>query len=265
MEKDSIAIIDVDSIAFAIGWGNKIPDKETGEYKRDEKGRLLYKDKSEKELINSADFIMNEILTESMCTHYIGFIKGKSTAKHRYQAKPDYKSNRPKESPNWWEFVRGYLISNFNIHSVDNIEVDDAVNITRLHLENSFVIAIDKDLLNLEGTHYNWRTKEWISTNKEQEIELFWADMIIGQPGDGVSGIPGKGQAYAKKIKLNSTSVLYEYIKFYGEYLGIQEFYKNYTCLKILDVYEGFEIPEIIKYLPKNSSGTIEGDSISLW
>lgn len=154
MEK-RVAILDIDSIAFAIGWGNKIPDG-NGDFLRDEKSRLIYQDKTEEELIESCNIVMNDILTSCNCTHYIGFIKGKNSAAHRYQAKSDYKSNRPKESPKWWNTVFTYLIANYNIYSVDTIEVDDAVNITRLSIENSFMICIDKDLLHLEGTHYNF-------------------------------------------------------------------------------------------------------------
>lgn len=250
-----IAIIDLDSIAFAIGWGNKIPDGQ-GDFLRDEKGRLIYQDKTENELIACADQYMNSILTNCKCTHYIGFIKGKNTSKHRYQAKSDYKCNRPKESPKWWDFVRDYLISIYNIHAVNDIEVDDAVNIARLTIPNSFIIAIDKDLLHLEGTHYNWRNDEWNTVTKDEAHDHFWFDMIVGQPGDGVTGIPGKGKAYANKMVLSSLSVLDEYIKYYGEQLGIQEYYKNYTCLKILDSYEGFEIPEIVKFEPKVDEGS---------
>src|SRR5690606_16888185 len=121
--------LDIDSIAFAIGWGNKIPDGK-GDYQRNEKGRLIYQDKTEEELKECSNRIISDILMNCEATHYIGFIKGKNSASHRYSAKSDYKANRPKESPKWWSFVKNYLIENFNIHPVDNIEVDDAVNIT---------------------------------------------------------------------------------------------------------------------------------------
>lgn len=249
-----VAILDMDSIAFAMGWGNKIPDG-NGDYLRDDKGRLIYEDKTEDQLIISIDETMKSILESCNCTHYIGFIKGKNTGNHRYKAKSDYKSNRPPESPKWWYFVKGYLESVYNVYPVNNIEVDDAVNITRLNIKDSFIVAIDKDLLHLEGTHYNWRTGEFKTVTSEEAETYFWEDMIVGQPGDGVSGIPGKGKAYASKIHCTSLSVFAEYEYHFGEQKGIEEFYKNYTCLKILDSYEGFKIPDILEFNKKSDSG----------
>ena len=264
INENKIAILDIDSICFAIGWGNKVPDGQ-GDFLRDEKGRLIYVDKTEEELMQAADMTINDILAKSGCTHYVGFIKGRNTAAHRYQTKSDYKSNRPKESPKWWSFVKDYLISIYNIHPVDNIEVDDAVNIAKLTIENSFIVAIDKDLLHLEGTHYNWRTDEWNTVTQEEAETYFWQDMIIGQPGDGVSGIPGKGKAYANKIHCTALSVLTEYIHYYGEHLGIQEYYKNYTCLKILDDYEDFIVPEPIEFNVVKIDKEEDDSSLTLW
>lgn len=266
---NKIAIIDLDSILFSAAWGNKIPDPDKeGEFLRDEKGRLIYQDKTEDEISTSLDLILTTILEETNATHYIAFVKGKNTAKHRYQAKSDYKANRPKESPKWWEFTKNYAIGAWRAIEVNDIEVDDAVNIARLNISDSFIVAIDKDLLNLEGTHYNWRTKEWVTVNKEDEVWHFWADMLTGQPGDGVKGIPKIGKVTASKILVTMNiplTVFNEYIKYYEEEEGIKEFYKNYTCLKILDKYEGFEIPEPIEFKPVREKDLEEDVDTDLW
>lgn len=251
---NKIAIIDLDSILYAAAWGNKIPDGEGG-YLRDDKNRLIYKDKDYKEIEESIDHMFTSILQNTEATGYIAYVKGIKTGQHRYNAKGDYKSNRSKEVPKWWGFAKHYSIFKWNAYEVNYIEVDDAVNITKNNLENSFIVAVDKDLLNLEGTHYNWKTGEWTSKDSSQAEYLFWSDMIAGQSGDGVKGIPGKGEKYVERLfntitedQIKST-VFNEYILAYGEEVGIQEFYKNYTCLKILDKYEGFEIPEVIDYV----------------
>lgn len=261
MKESKVAIIDADSILFSAAWGTKISDGK-GDYLRDEKGRLIYKDKSKLEITVDLDSILNTILTDTEATDYIIFVKGKNTAAHRYAAKNDYKALRPKESPHWWDYTREYLIDAWEAVSVDNIEVDDACNISRLQIPNSFMVAIDKDLLNLEGIHYNWKKKSWIKINNSEESQLFWKDMIIGQPGDGISGLKGKGSSYFYKNVLPQVFDMYnndfyeklpsiilnEYIEHYGEYIGIQEYYKNYICLKILDKYDNFILPKPIKY-----------------
>lgn len=266
-----IAILDMDSIAFAMGWGNKIPDGK-GDFLR-EGNRLIYQDKTEEELIASCDTIINDILTKCGCTHYIGFIKGMGTGAHRYKANPEYKGNRPKESPKWWSFVKNYLIKNYNVHSVDFIEVDDAVNIARLNIENSFIVAIDKDLLNLSGNHYNWKTEKWITTTEDEEEFNFWKDMLTGQIGDNVKGLPRVGEVTAKRLLLQtppgyrySVHVLNIYIEYLEETDGIEQYYKNYNCLKILNYYKDFKIPEIAEFKVVNKDKSEEGiDDLWLW
>lgn len=247
-----VAIIDLDSVAYSIGHPNKTLD-DKGEPLRT-MNKFVYIDKTEDELRNAAHYWMNKILTDTEATHYIAFIKGKNTISQRKEVADTYKSNRSKEQPKWWVFVKNYLIWEFRAIEVHNIEVDDAVNITRLQIPDSFICAMDKDLLGLEGNHYNWRKEEWIYITKVEATYKFWSDMICGQSGDGIKGLPGKGEKFAEKV-LNSSKhleyiyecvVLSEYITHFGEYIGIKEFYKNYIQLKILDVCEGFEIPEPI-------------------
>lgn len=244
-----IPIIDLDSVAFYIGYPNKKLDTEGNPIKED--GKFVLIDKTEDELKNAAHYWMNEILTKCEATHYIGFIKGKGN--YRYEVNPEYKANRPKEAPKWWSTVKKYLIEEFGAIPVDGMEVDDAVNITRLNLSYSFICAIDKDLLHLEGCHYNWSKNEWVNTTIQEAKKKFWTDMIAGQSGDGIKGLPGKGVKFVEKRFLDTITpegVLQCYIEHYGnEEQAIEEYYKNYKCLKILDNKEGFVIPEPISVL----------------
>lgn len=76
--------------------------------------------------------------------------------------------------------------------------------------------------------------------------------MITGQTGDGIKGIPGKGKVFADEL-LSSCDliglkypsvVLNEYITQFGIDNGIEEFYKVYKCLKIVDN------PDLIHFKP---------------
>ena len=252
-----IAIIDLDSVMFSIAHPEKKLDENNEPVREDNK--FVYLDKSLEQMHESADVIMTDILTKSEATGYIAFIKGKGN--FRYTTDSEYKANRPKESPEWWAPVKKYMMLHWNAVEVNGIEVDDAVNITRLRIEDSFIYAIDNDLLGLEGTHYNWRKNAWITVDESEAEYKFWSDMITGQKGDNVKGIPGKGPRFVEKLFLNidnvflnindspslRTLVLEEYINTFGEYEGIKQFYKNYVDLKILEDYDGFIIPEISK------------------
>lgn len=248
-----IAIIDGDSVLFSIGHGIKLLNEDGTPIREDGK-RFVYRDKTPEELKESADFCLNTILQDGGFTHYILYVKGNNTTTHRLAVNPDYKGNRNKEQPKWWDFVLADLFTRWNANIVHDIEVDDAVNITRLQLKDSFIVAIDSDLLGLQGTHYQWRvtgdtTGKWVTVSSEEAITKFWKDMIVGQVGDNIKGIPGKGEAfwntYTKDKHVNELPL--EVFKAYSHYLtldkGIKEFYKNYVSLKILESYEGFITP----------------------
>lgn len=242
------AIIDLDSICFTAANPNKVLDENNEFVKKD--GKFVYTEKSIEEIYESVDSILSSLLSKSKADSYIAFIKGKGN--YRYAYNPEYKDNRPKQSPWWFNDLREHLKAKWQAVQVDGVEVDDVVNITRLKVPNSFICAIDKDLLFLEGTHYNWRKDEWTVVSKDEAEYKFWADMIIGQPGDNIKGIPGKGPVAAKEIledsKCPPARILKYYIQHFGEYEGIKQFHKNYLSLRILDHYEGFEVPEVIKY-----------------
>lgn len=258
IEKKSVAIIDMDSLIFSAFHPNKVLD-EYGIPLRSEDGkRFIYKDKTPSEIIESCDFLMNSLLTRSGATHYLAFVKGNNTTKSKELINPEYKADRASVSPRFWKFTKEYLKLSWKAIEVNDIETDDAVNISRLKVSNSFICAIDSDLLGLEGKHYNWRKDEWFTNTKEQENYKFWYDMITGTHNN-TKGLPGKGDKYAEKLLFNIDDnesmmhiVMEEYYNHFGEYLGIKEFYKNYISLKLLDDYEGFKIPSLIEFSKNN-------------
>lgn len=240
---ERIAVLDIDSIAYAIASPNKIPKGD--DFERDEKGRFLYIDKTEDEIEQNAFDVLKNIFKSCQAENYVGFIKGKNTGKHRYAIKSDYKHNRSGEQPSWWEFTSKLLKEKYNVYNVDNYEVDDIVNIYRLQTPHSFIVACDKDLLNLPGIHFNWRTSTWQANTLEEAKYYFWRDMITGQTGDGIKGLPRKGTVFAEKFLSELTHDVYsdEIFKLYKNTLpnGISEFCKNYECLKILDLNDTIE------------------------
>lgn len=252
-----IAIIDLDSLCYAIGNPNKVLDNNGIPLRLDNK--FVYEDKTQEQLLESCDFFMNKVLTNSKCNFYVAYIKGKDTIKAKRLIDPNYKADRNKEQPKWWDFIKGYLIESWGAIEVNEIEVDDACVITRNQIENSFIICIDSDIIGLEGTTFNWKKNdlvgEWVTTTAKQAEYKFWCDMICGSHNN-TKGIPRKGIKYCEKVfeesKLKGDTlcllVIDEYTKHFGKELGIEEFYKNYRMLKILTHLEGFIIPEPIKY-----------------
>lgn len=256
----AIATIDIDSVIFTAFHPNKVMDGNGNPMRTEDDKRFLYVDKTESEIEEACDSLMYMILGASKATHYIGYVKGKNTIKSRLAINPAYKSNRPTESPKFWEFTKQYFIKNWGVIEVNDVEVDDAVNTTRLALEGAYIVAIDGDLLGLETfdkDHFNWRKNEWVTVSKWTAASKFWSDMIKGQKVDGLDGLKGKGPKFVEKlfesVMLNinkyPSAVLNAYIEHYNnEELGIREYYKTYNSLKILDNIEGFVIPEPTEY-----------------
>jgi hypothetical protein len=255
-----IAVIDLDSVVYSIGIGKKVIGADGKPLK--ENGRLVYIDKTNPELADTADRVMSNILTKCGATHYIGYLKGKDTTLFRTSINSSYKANRSGDRPAWFPFVENCLIQNWKAIPVDNYEVDDYVLATRNIYEaagyETFIVAIDGDLLGQEGKHFKWRVKdsfdgEWITVTKDQAEYKFWKDMIVGQPGDNVGGLKGKGEAYWKKqypfgVTALRQSVFTDYTLTLGEYEGIKEFYKNYISLRTLEKIPGIAVPDPIEF-----------------
>jgi hypothetical protein len=241
VKENKIALIDADSILYICGW-----DKELKCYVTDYP-----------KIFHQVNILITKILLQTKATHYLGFFSAsKSFRKLEFES---YKANRDKLiRPDHLPTTRQYIIDKWKFIKLDILEADDAVNICNNLLKSTVICSPDKDILYLEGTHYNYKKDEWVTTSKEEAEKYFWIDMVTGQTGDGVKALPGKGIKFAEKLyeyaKKNDYAfsdleiipifrniIFSEYINHYGEYKGIEEFYKNYKLLKILNTHEEFE------------------------
>ena len=247
---EKIAVIDTDSILFSSFYGNKVIDEITGEPKKID-GKFVIVPKTDKEIEETFDGIMHHIFTEGEFSHYIAFVKGNNTTKDRLAINPEYKQQRTKEVPEKWEFTKKYAMEKWGVIEVNDIEVDDAVRITNINTPNSHIVAIDKDLLLLEGNNFNWRKNEWITVNEYDEEEYLAKSLICGDTVDNIKGIPGKAEAYCKRHDIRKIENAFSaYLAEFGLEKGVDEFYKNFKCLYILKESDKFtKIPTPIEIL----------------
>ncbi len=241
-----INILDADSLIFYVCHNKKDEPEST----LDE-----IKDKLDKWLL--------DIFGKTYSTHYIMYLtEGKS---FRSEVFKEYKANRVgREKPKYFNEVKQYLKDKYKAISYPGLEADDLYLISMymnpiefrdliptealkgMSLE-VFMCVLDKDLLNLEGEHYNYKSGEWKYTTQEEALYYFWGSMIIGDSGDGIIGLKGYGKKKVEEVFNEFTSneypflVLKMYMEYYGEYLGIQEYHSTYKALKILDTHKEFE------------------------
>jgi 5'-3' exonuclease len=258
MENKRIACVDADSIVYQCA-ANKIKYNELGQPIIDDLGNKVKEDKTLEDCKKSVDEFITNLLDVTAATHYIlALTVGRC---HRYEIYPEYKANRKdREKPKHFDAIKEYLITKYKAIWSTDLEADDIVLIYSKRFTNesayAFICSLDQDLTNLEGTHYNYSKNTWVQVSKEEANKSFWFDMIKGQAGDNVKGIPGKGEKFAEDALTEafntgftySQQVLLNYIDKFGEDLGIKEFYKNYQVLKIKDSWPNFKVEEPIEY-----------------
>lgn len=239
---------------------------------------LVYSSSKEslQESIQNIDDKIANIVDSTKADYYSMFISLGTYFRHRID--PAYKAQR-KIYPTqllWTRTLKNYLIEKYGAIAAKEVEADDLVAYffnktfsydtlqdylfikdgnTRLAEENVKVVVAtpDKDLLqSLQGTHFNYsyrlEDKEnpnslikgwWVETSESNADEFLRMQMIVGDPGDSVNGLRGKGPAYWKKISKDTIpswgELLQEYITHYEDVpTAIFEFQKNYRLLKLL-------------------------------
>lgn len=157
---------------------------------------------------------MMENILEKVGSHdYKVFLTGKDNFRNKID--PEYKANR-KDAPKpvHYQDIRKYLENTWDAYVIDGMEADDALGMCS-H-SRSVICSIDKDLLMVEGNHYNFVKDEWkIITPLEGKLN-FYRQMITGDSTDNIPGIKGLGPKKSTDILTQEDdwdSVIYELYK----------------------------------------------------
>ena len=144
----------------------------------------------------------------------------------RKQIHPDYKINRAKKpKPDHYQAIRDYLERHWNAQISTELEADDEVCLeANMYKDYSIwnqdeeaiekdqmypscvIISIDKDLDQAPGWHFKPRRnpKEPIYYYVEPYTAMMWwgSQMIMGDSGDDIVGIPDVGKVKARDFML---------------------------------------------------------------
>lgn len=136
--------------------------------------------------------LMHRILHDTNAMTYELYIGGGKNFRHTID--PTYKANRDDMvRPMWLEDVREYLVTTWKAHVVEGIEAEDSVGIANNYADETAVIcAIDKDLNQLPGHHYNYVTGEREFITPRQGWANFYTQLIMGDRADNIMGYDGK-------------------------------------------------------------------------
>lgn len=224
-------------------------------------------EKTLEDCIQNCNDLIKNVNDSVEADEFVGFLTiGKC---FRYKIYPEYKGNRKYDKlPKYLNEVRTYMKETYGFIGIDGYEADDLI----LSYKNQnkdvlcIIVSPDKDMLYLEGDHYNPKKNELVKTSKEYAEEYFWTSMIVGDTADNIKGIKGIGPKGASSIINNQklfsnlrTTILDKYCEVYGEANGIFEFYKNYSCLRIVDDIP-FKIDGVLNKIVRTSEYKKETD-----
>lgn len=242
------ALIDADSLIYIIGWHHR-------ESVLDGSAPSV---EAEDGVKASCDQFLKDILTITNATTYIGVFSTKSFRHERYKY-ANYKGNRPEKEP-WlkiWEpVIKEYYINQHGFFALESLEADDVVAAGSVLLqregESCIIASPDKDMRQIQGLHYNYKPSKAAdgmeimssvveTVTPQQAHRNFWKQVIMGDDGDNVRGVPGLGEvkvnalldAAMDDIQYGSIAKA-AYAKYFGGYYGPIIFQETKDTIQLL-------------------------------
>lgn len=212
------------------------------------------------EALTSLDGRIIQMLTQAEATKYAGFLTIGKCFRYKQAKTRKYKGNRKHGSkPIIFYALKEHLKQHWKFEYVSELEADDLVAV--YSSEDTIICSPDKDVLyQVPGRHYNYRTAEFIFTTPADATLFLWKQMLMGDPTDGIPGIPKVGEKTAAawlsdvEFKEMPQFVLEKYIEKFGNHEGISKFAETFKLIYILkskgDVLReiNIELPELVVY-----------------
>lgn len=146
------------------------------------------------------DALMRRILETTGADEQQTYITG--SGNFRYNIYSEYKANRRgKPTPRYRHEAEAYLVGEWGARVTEGCEADDALGsgITA-EQDRSVCCSIDKDLMMIPGTHYNWRRNEFYEVDDVSGLRHFYKQLLIGDTVDNIVGVRGIGVKKAGKF-----------------------------------------------------------------
>jgi 5'-3' exonuclease len=178
--------------------------------------------KDESEAIMLVDIIMRDIQARyDEGKLYVFLTTEQPTFRDAIAKRRRYKAGRSNR-PAHYGAIRQHLVDEWGATITHNQEADDAIGIAAD--PDSIIVSFDKDLDQIEGTHYDWTKKEEYTVGRRNADLFFYTQVLAGDPTDTVPGIEGVGPQKAagilqgvKGCKEAWQRCLDTYIQYYGD------------------------------------------------
>lgn len=160
---------------------------------------------------------LREIATDTGVHNMRIYISGHGNFRYRIGKTKPYKGNRATMvRPKFLEHCKQHLIREYGAILVNGYEADDAIA-TDMSKNNAIHCGIDKDMLQVEGDHYNYVKKEWRTVTPDEAKIILYRQILMGDTSDNIPGLPRVGEKKAEEIIFNHATAHEDAISFYRE------------------------------------------------
>ena len=130
------------------------------------------------------------------------FLTGKGNFRYDIAVTKEYKGNRKEtEKPRHLSAIRKHMTKNWEAIVSKGEEADDLIGIAATEGgEESVVVTIDKDMLQIPCRHYNPNKKEFTVVSEFDGLKFFYTQILTGDRADNIMGLYGIGPKKAEKI-----------------------------------------------------------------
>jgi 5'-3' exonuclease len=177
-----IALLDGDILVYRVAFTTETEDVSIAQWRMNE--------------------LINTIVATTGATEYKVFLTGSNDpTAFRKILYPDYKGNRKAPRPLHYQAMREFLVSEHGASISTTIEADDALGISLLSdPDNSILVSIDKDLLQIPGKHYNFVKQEFKTVTPYEGLRFFYYQCLVGDAADNIKGVKGCGKVGANSL-----------------------------------------------------------------
>lgn len=204
------ALIDADSILYAVALQSELTSRGTGHGGEDEFFQVKDGNECYREVVSRLEALVQEVGAEDALICLTP--PGKS---YRYALLPSYKANRAtSRRPDILVPLQAMVAERkpFRTLAVRGLEADDICGISQgqlqmANLREPVIVSIDKDMLQIPGLNYSWMAAARSGTvGQLNEISEFDGDRmhlyqtLVGDVVDNYTGCPGIGAKKADKL-----------------------------------------------------------------
>lgn len=201
------------------------------------------------EMYAQADLSIQKLIDKFTPDSVLICMSDKSSNNFRKKIYPEYKANRKNTAkPAGFYLLKKDLESKYSCVEYPTLEADDVMGILATTGGGTrIMVSIDKDMLTIPGTHYNWDTEELTEVDPETATYNHLFQTLVGDTTDNYPGCPGIGKVKAERILKSEGTTWDTVLKCYD---GDEETALTMARLAYILQAHNYKDKEIIQWTP---------------